>query len=343
MKKLQIIKKNRVNRRSTSDSRYQNLVVILLFIFLVPYIVSFFFDAFGKQEETELSQETSEVQSRSVKWNYTVGSIEKGEFIVCNKTRAGTEKIPLEDYIARRLPATIPESYEMEALKAQAIVLRTELYRSFEERGRTENGYRYLDAENDMPEIEEESYQRCREAVTATKGMYLCYEKKAIYAPYFPVSAGKTREGSEVIAQKSYPYLKAVVCDRDFTADQYSATVKVSEAVFSSRLKELFPNSKEDIFTADMLTLNRDQSDYVLTVTAGESVISGESFRAVFNLNSSCFTIEKNDGNILIRTKGLGHGLGFGQFDANEKAKNGKDYIEILNWFFSGVFIEKME
>ena len=40
--------------------------------------------------------------------------------------------IPLETYLAGRLPATVNMEYEMEALKAQAVVLRTELMKQAE-------------------------------------------------------------------------------------------------------------------------------------------------------------------------------------------------------------------
>lgn len=48
-------------------------------------------------------------------------------------------------------------------------------------------------------------------------------------------------------------------------------------------------------------------------------------------------------GTIVIKVKGVGHGLGFCQYGANEAAKKGSDYIDILNYFFSEIVIEKTE
>jgi stage II sporulation protein D len=38
-------------------------------------------------------------------------------------------------------------------------------------------------------------------------------------------------------------------------------------------------------------------------------------------------------------TKGLGHGLGLSQYGANEMAKKGQDFEEILNFYYKNVEI----
>ena len=65
--------------------------------------------------------------------------------------------------------------------------------------------------------------------------------------------------------------------------------------------------------------------------------MAGEEFRKVLDLNSSCFTIEESEGKIRITTKGLGHGIGLSQFNANEMAKNGDDYQKILTYYFKNI------
>ena len=57
-------------------------------------------------------------------------------------------------------------------------------------------------------------------------------------------------------------------------------------------------------------------------------------------LPSAFFTIEKSGDTFLIKGGGFGHGIGMSQNGANEMAKNGKDYKEILALFFQGVTIE---
>ena len=78
----------------------------------------------------------------------------------------------------------------------------------------------------------------------------------------------------------------------------------------------------------------RDGSGYVIQAKLGEAVMSGESLRECLGLNSSCFYIKEVEGQIRIVTRGLGHGLGLSQYAANEMAKEGKDYQEILSYFY---------
>ena len=53
--------------------------------------------------------------------------------------------MPLETYLVSRLPSTIPMEYEKEALKAQAVVLRTEMMRLYyDNREEGEDGKAYI-------------------------------------------------------------------------------------------------------------------------------------------------------------------------------------------------------
>ena len=59
-------------------------------------------------------------------------------------------------------------------------------------------------------------------------------------------------------------------------------------------------------------------------------------------IKSSCFEIVDEGNTVVLKTKGVGHGLGFCQYGANEAAKRGNDYIDILNYFFSDTVMEKI-
>lgn len=52
-------------------------------------------------------------------------------------------------------------------------------------------------------------------------------------------------------------------------------------------------------------------------------------------LPSSCFVVEEGkNGSFLLLGGGFGHGIGMSQFGANGMAKQGKDYLEILNFYY---------
>ncbi len=350
MEKLEIVNNLIKNRRSGSGPDYRDAVAILLFIFLLPYIVSFFFGNAGMEmEEGEaevLQEEERGGKGKGGKQELFWEDMEKAEFIVCNTTAAGTEMMPLEAYLVSRLPSTIPMEYEMEALKAQAVVLRTELMRLYyDKRTEKEDGKVYIYVESNIVKTDGDMYQKCIDAVNSTKGMYLAYEGYPIKAPYFAVSAGATRNGNEVFGSDEYGYLKSVVCGRDFTSGDYVHSERMDRDIFLERVREFRPKIewKEGEMPEEAFPVKRDRAGYVMEIGVGENAMSGELFRTIFALNSSCFEIREEGGTVIIKTKGAGHGLGLCQYGANEAAKKGSDYIDILNYFFSEIVIEKTE
>ena len=58
-------------------------------------------------------------------------------------------------------------------------------------------------------------------------------------------------------------------------------------------------------------------------------------------LPSAFFTVEKSGNMFKIKGGGYGHGIGMSQNGANEMAKKGKNYQEILQMFYPGTTIEK--
>ena len=350
MKKLEMVKNAIENRRSGPNPDYRDVAAVLLFIFLLPYIVSFFFGNAGIERQEGEEENTGEGMISAKEGEEGTELFEddigKAEFIVCNTTAAGTEKMPLETYLASRLPSTIDMDYGMEALKAQVVVLRTEMMRLYyDSGGEKEDGKAYIYIESNIVKTDGDVYEKCKEAVSSTRGMYLTYEGYPINAPYFAVSAGATRNGNEVFGNENYKYLKSVVCGRDFTSEDYIHSIRVSKGDFMEKMQELCPGViwKEEEPIEEVFLLERDRAGYVLEIRSEEGTVTGEKFRKAFSLHSSCFEWQEEEEAIIIKSKGVGHGLGFCQYGANEAAKKGSDYIDILNYFFSEIVIEKTE
>ena len=113
--------------------------------------------------------------------------------------------------------------------------------------------------------------------------------------------------------------------------------------------KQEFVNALAPIFQDETLVADempgvleltvRDSADYVTEVTCGTTVANGEAVRDALHLNSSCFWLSELDGKIRIVTKGIGHGLGLSQYGANALAKQGKNYKDVLNYYYTNVTI----
>lgn len=341
MKKLRVfptVKK----RRIVSGFSIGNPGTILFLCLLMPYVItSFFGNIKGMQQEPGEAVEAVSLG----------GSLMTGNRYVSNQTLLGQEQIPLELYIADLLERTMGEAYETEALKAQAVLIRSNLYFQREQgSGMQEGGYSVF--------LQDEKYgsvritEKVRQAVIQTKGVYLAYQDRPAAAPYFLVSNGATRNAQE-LGLTDYPYIKSVVCKRDFLSEDFSSSVRISQSrlyelweqmplcrVEEERLQELNREEAEGVLG---MGLYRDSIGYVLYVESQGKYVAGEEFRSCLHLSSAGFHLEAEEGEIRILCKGAGHGLGMSQFSANQMALEGKDYIDILSCFFQDTTITKTE
>ncbi len=310
----------------------KKITAIFLFLFLCPYLVSTFCSS-----EIQITDKT------------TVLKEDMGKIDIEIEEEAGVRMVSLENYILGILPSVIPVTYETEALKAQAILLRTQLIREYEKTGKAEKleGVSWMSAEQmkTLWGIDfTTNYSKLEQAVNETRGLYLLYGGEPILASYFRVSNGRTRSGHEALHSNEYPYLNCVSCEKDFAAEDYLFQKKIKIPDFCERLCII----KEDL---DSLQVYKDESGYCSYVSIyrqkekqePELVIGGECFRAMFELPSSGFEIKIEENEVHITVKGVGHGLGMSQFAANEMAKSGEDYMEILTYFFTDIAFDKFE
>lgn len=308
-----------------------------MFVFLLPYVCASLWGHVG--EETE-----------KLKQYEAAGKVEKStDHRIQVKMEWGIWEIPLEEYLVYKLSIVMPEDYEKEALKAQAVLLRTEVIQALREQ---EGNSLQLNGDGMgkwyEEDIRSEKYRAWREAVEETDGMYLCYQGEPIQASYFKVSNGQTREAAEVWGTGRRPYLAGVTCVQDKAAADYSSSVQVSRINYLWTLQQQIGGdySQQELWEGAQVTY--DSAGYATQISFSaegkETVqIDGETFRYLFDLPSASFTIEQEKAQILFRVTGVGHGFGMSQYGANCMALNGDTYDQILQKFFFGVELAKFE
>lgn len=320
--------------------RMQDLLTVLLFLLLLPYTCSVVARTGSGQTVETLA----------------VGTVQDGILWECEN---GTRRLSEEDFLTGALAGCIPAQYREEALKAQAVILRSTVYekgqkgagkRGGGENGKSsgfgeirvgaeESGLAWLSQEERKRlwgEEFDELEQKCRRAVTETEGIYLVRDGEAVSPPFFRLSAGSSRSGAEIFGQEQIAWCKSVSCSGDEKAEGFQQETAVSRGEFARKLaSEGMSLPKENA----KIVLERDSAGYVLNVSCGEAVMEGERFRQLFGLASSCFYIREESGKIYLQTKGIGHGLGFDQYQADLLAEQGKGWQEILGTFFEGIEI----
>lgn len=262
------------------------------------------------------------------------------------------EEMELEEYILRVVSAEMPASYELEALKAQAVAARTYTLRKKLGGGcqKIEGAEICSDhthcqaycSEEDMKKKWGDDYQtyheKMKQAISQTAGQVLVYEGQPISALYFSSSGGMT-ESSEHVFGGQVPYLQSVSSpgESDYAGAQTKKEFSYAEA--AALISEKYPEAKitaQNAKTAISI-LSRYESGRVENLKLGETTISGVKARQLFGLRSANFTIGFGSDKMTFETIGYGHGVGMSQAGANAMGKDGKTYQEILLHYYTGV------
>ncbi len=307
--------------------KIKTFFAICILILTVPYVVTLLFQgnktSVGRQALKSMLEEGSD-----------------------SGRQAGKDGLDMEEYLTGILAKEIPLDYQMETIKAQAVIGRTSLAAALETE---EKNLPASMSREEMLELWgqdgfEENYRILEEAVRATQGEILSYSGKPIQAEFHAVSAGRTRSAKEAFQREDEPYLDGVDSGMDIPSPDFLKVVFLDKEEFGKKLAEVCPSFHADTKgILDSVTVEeRDSSGYVVRMKAGEEELSGEVFRSCFGLNSSCFYLKEVEGQVRIVTKGLGHGLGLSQYGANELAKEGKSYQEILKYYYQEISIEEI-
>ena len=108
-----------------------------------------------------------------------------------------------------------------------------------------------------------------------------------------------------------------------YTADEFKSMCKSSKIDLDGECE----NYIGDITATDSGTIK--------TIKICDNEYTGQMIRSAFGLRSANFDIAYEDDKFVFTVRGYGHGVGMSQYGANEMAKEGADYKEILLWYYS--------
>lgn len=252
----------------------------------------------------------------------------------------------LEEQVLEVLAAEISPGMQMENLKAQAVIVRTNLCRltavSSDQPVESPVGWSEQQRREAWGEAFEETEKRFRHAVEATKGEILVRDGAPIFAAYHYACNGRTRSAAEVPGQETYAYLVSVESAQDILADDFLNISYMEKEEMAKRLRLLLPDAEIEAeqLPEALHVLERDGADYVTRVKYKTTVLNGEAVRKALELPSSCYYLSELEGKVRILCKGIGHGLGYSQYGADYMAKNGCHYEELLLYYFKDVQID---
>ena len=273
------------------------------------------------------------------------GVRKRGEKVTIVERENKNIPIAVEEYLVHVLAAQIPAVFEPETLKAQAILARTYIYGLMEHRAEIYEEELDMDAlsyeqmkalwgETDFASM----FSKLQNAVRETEGLYILYDGSIIEPLFCYASAGKTRSFGE-----SFPYLEQVESPGDLYAENYRSLPVFETKEFVQKINEIpgaVAVSEMELDSGGGIQIvERDGSGYVKQVQIGQKTYTGEEVQYALGLTSASYSFERLDGKIRVICKGIGHGYGFAQFGANEMAKAGRTYEELLKYYFQNVEI----
>ena len=256
------------------------------------------------------------------------------------------EERDMDAYLVGVVLAEMPASFELEALKAQAVAARTYAWKAYTTGGKHEDGSVCTDSGCCQAYISEEDYlskngnwenlQRVRSAVYATSGQVVTYEGALIEAAYFSCSGGST-EDAQAVWSTALPYLQAVDSPGEEAAAWYQDKVSFSFQEFQDKLELTLEGEPEQWFGETTYT----DGGGVATMEIGGEKYAGTLLRSKLGLRSTAFTVTVGE-DITITTRGYGHRVGMSQYGADAMAVGGSTYREILAHYYTGTEVTEI-
>jgi len=250
----------------------------------------------------------------------------------------------IEEYLFSVVASEMPSSWNIEALKAQAVAART--YSFYHLLKNKSKNIFDLDSTTNFQVYNGISAETAssREAVIKTSGVIMTYNYEPIMAFFHSTSGGKTADDKDVWPGTDLPYLESIEC-------RYGESSPHNQWTTELRIKEI-----ADALSAKYNRIDRIQkisfkknNDRVVEVTIvhnnGSVNLSGNDFRMLFppqKLKSTYFTAKRDNNSLLIYGRGWGHGVGMCQWGAKGRGDKGYKYDDILNSYYKGIKIQKI-
>ena len=259
-----------------------------------------------------------------------------------NQDKSEAFTMDLEEYVIGVVAGEMPASFDMEALKAQAVATRSyALYKMNANENyvlsTTISDQVYLTKEQMQEKWGDDFdyyYNRVREAVDATAGEVLTYDGDLAITYYFAISNGYTDDALTVFNEDK-EYLVSVASPWDKNYQSYSSTYTLSKEEFCNKLGI-------SCLSISMSNVIRADNNYVREITINGTTFTGIDVFQKLNLKSTDFTITVNKDSVSILTYGFGHGVGMSQYGALGMANAGYTYQDILTYYYPNTEIQKL-
>ena len=303
-------------KRYVIEQKLKTAAAFLIILILLPYVVSVFVNGVDVAAE-----------DGGGPFYVRIRISEDGE-------KEDVKEVNWTEYLAGSLAGEMSEDSDIEALKAQAVVIRTQIYQELsdtEDKVLTED---YLTRDEMEKRWGADKFRSCYEkyirAVEETDDTVLMYGDACAWTPFHQSGCGMTRSAAEVLGSEEYPYIAVRECALDKEAEEeigaFHFTYREVQEMCRDFLvaEENTETASQGYSFADFEILSYDSAGYVSKLRIGNTECTGDQFRDALSLPSSCFSLSEGENELIITTTGRGHGLGMSLWTARKMAEEGK-------------------
>jgi stage II sporulation protein D len=256
--------------------------------------------------------------------------------------------LSIEDYTKGVLPKEASASWNMEALKAQAVISRTYTLANLNKH--SSQGFDLCSTTHcQVYGGAQEEALSCNTAVVYTKGEVLTYGGKLAQTVFHANCAGHTEDPKYVWGWKDSPaYLSGIKCkycagsphsrwetalDEDFITKKLESAGYKTGSVKSVKIK-----GKTKAGSAKEIEIKSANGTIVMNAYKFRLAVDAWKIKSV-----TFESIKKRDGKFVFKGKGWGHKVGLCQWGAKGMGDAGKSYKQILEYYYPKTKLEKTE
>ena len=312
----------------------------------------------SKTQQVIAKEETSNSNIIEQENNANSTNDEKKKIKLLHSQTGNIEELDLDEYLYGVVSSEMPANFEIEALKAQAVVARTyTIYQTMYNSSKHTDAdicdnyaccQAWISKEERMAkwgqDEAEGNWNKIVEAVNSTTEKIVAYNGKPINAFFHANSGGMTESSLNIWGGIDYPYLKSVETAGENEYSQYSSQVKITKEELLNKMKEKYPDCEIDFSQTDCIKIQEyTTSGRVKTIKIGNKEIAGTEARTILGLKSTNFSVVIEGEEIIFSVTGYGHGVGMSQTGADSMAKTGANYETIIKHFYTGVEIIELK
>ncbi len=253
------------------------------------------------------------------------------------------EEINIEDYLLGVIESEMPAKWQDDAILAQAIAARS--YAIYKKKIGKYSKYHIgkLDlAYNGSYKI----LAKTRGIVDKSRGIVMVYNWKLFPGYFHSTCGGHTEDINLIFGLKSILPLSGVRCGYCENSKYYRWKKNIKKNEIERKLKD----SKIKIKHVKGIVRERiGNGDHCSTIkvthSGGIKKLDANEFRLMLGpnyLRSTAFNVKNNGDSLIFEGKGWGHGVGLCQYGAQNMARSGFKWFEILKYYYPGIELVKI-